>query len=61
MDFAGRKVIDEQKTVDLKDYANQIDDILTEKTNMPVLQRNTVINQDIKGITPIVTIFFVKK
>jgi len=53
LDFAGRKVIDEQKTVDLKDYANQIDDILTENTNMPVLQRNTVINQDIKGIIPI--------
>lgn len=51
LDFAGRKVIDEQKTIDLKDYANQIDDIMTDKK--PMSQANTVVNQDIKCIAPV--------
>lgn len=50
LDFAGRKVVDEQHTVDLSTYATQIEAILTNKTTS---QRNIVANQDIKGITPI--------
>ena len=45
-------MIDEQHTVDLRDYAKQIEDIQKDTLTS---QRNTVANQDIKGITPVVS------
>ncbi len=50
LDFAGRKVIDEQTTVDLAQHAQQIEDILTEKPAHT--QQTTVANQDIRGPVP---------
>ena len=48
LDFAGRKVVDEQENVDLKNYAKEIEEILKENHT----QQNTVFNQAITNITP---------
>lgn len=44
LDFAGRKVIDEQKTLNLNEYASEIEEILKDKN---LLQQNTVINKSV--------------
>lgn len=49
LDFAGRKVIDDQKCVDLKDYEKEIEEIMKENKK----QQNTVVNQDIECVAPI--------
>ena len=51
LDFAGRKVVDEQLTVDLKDYADQIEEILTEKKNV-TSQKNIILNQNFRDLAP---------
>lgn len=51
IDFAGRK-INENKNIDFKSFANEVENILTEKTNQTniVQQSTTVVNQDIDSI-----------
>lgn len=49
LDFAGRKVIDEKKNIDFKNYAFDIDNILSEKP-ISIQVTNPVINQDIDSI-----------
>ena len=44
LDFAGRKVIDEQKSLNLNEYASEIEEILKDKN---LLQQNTVINKSV--------------
>ncbi len=56
LDFAGRRIIDDKQNIDLKNYSEQIEEILNEKTNKE-LQKNIVVNTDIKGIVPKVIYF----
>ncbi len=50
LDFAGRKVIDEQTTINLSEHAQEIENILTDR---PVNQQyTTVANQSIEGPAP---------
>ena len=50
--------MDEQLTVDLKDYADQIEEILTEKKNV-TSQKNIILNQNFKDLAPKVYFHFV--
>lgn len=57
LDFAGRKIVDEQRTVNLKDYEKEIEGIMEsdKRPAVPVTQMNTVVNQDIQGLAPVVS------
>ena len=55
LDFAGRKIVDEQRTVCLKDYEGEIEGIMADEKLTPELRKSTVLNQNFEGMAPVVS------